>query len=185
MASCQCSKPVEPPCNQDQKNHSSGQKVEKQAKGGVVKTGTHSSSQTLSPGSTNARTNKRGERKRSLLQRIKDGISGHSDGGGGGSSSSSESESDDEKCGQRKAKLPSSTKQTETEPQDQKNHSSGQRLEEQAEGGVVKTGTHSSSQTHSPGGTNGMTPAPACNARTHKRGERKLQKDRSTMASQS
>ncbi|KAG6782872.1 hypothetical protein POTOM_012297 [Populus tomentosa] len=113
MASCQCSKPVEPPCNQDQKNHSSGQKVEKQAKGGVVKTGTHSSSQTLSPGSTNvmtpapacnARTNKRGERKRSLLQRIKDGISGHSD-GGGGSSSSSDSESDDEKCGQRKAKL--------------------------------------------------------------------------------
>ncbi|KAJ7004226.1 hypothetical protein NC653_009183 [Populus alba x Populus x berolinensis] len=112
MASCQCSKPVEPPCNQDQKNHSSGQKVEKQAKGGVVKTGTHSSSQTLSPGSTNvmtpapacnARTNKRGERKRSLLQRIKDGISGHSDGGGGGGGSSSDSESDDEKCGQRKA----------------------------------------------------------------------------------
>lgn len=109
MASCQCSKPVEHPCNQDQKSHSSGQKVEKQAEGRVVKTGTRSSSQTHSPGSTNGMTpapacnaNKRGERKKGLFQRIKDGISGHSD-GGGSSSSSSESESDDEKCGKRKA----------------------------------------------------------------------------------
>ncbi|XP_011022517.1 PREDICTED: uncharacterized protein LOC105124273 [Populus euphratica] len=111
MASCQCSKPVEHPCNQDQNNHSSSQKVGKQAEAGIVKTGTHSSSQTHSPGRTNgmtpapacnARTNKRGERKKGLLQRIKDGISGHSNEGGSSSSSSSESESDDEKCGKRK-----------------------------------------------------------------------------------
>ncbi|KAJ9173708.1 hypothetical protein P3X46_016818 [Hevea brasiliensis] len=42
---------------------------------------------------------RRGERKkRGLLQKIKDGISGHSDSG----SSSSESDSDDDKCGKNK-----------------------------------------------------------------------------------
>ncbi|CAK7335697.1 unnamed protein product [Dovyalis caffra] len=145
MASIQCCKPVEKPCNQGQQNHSLSQKVsdlasralkredapsgqttaksqtqchgQKQAEGGGFKTtGTHCSTQTQSHGpngkcfggTTNgmtpgcdAKTNRRSERKKkSLLQRIKDGISGHSD----GSSSESESDSDDKKCGKRKAK---------------------------------------------------------------------------------
>uniref|UniRef100_A0A6N2JXB2 Uncharacterized protein n=1 Tax=Salix viminalis TaxID=40686 RepID=A0A6N2JXB2_SALVM len=128
MASCQCYEPVAHPCNQDQQNHSLGQKSEvanrglkkegtqngkaavkcqtqcqsgKQAEGGVVKTGTLCSGttgvSTPAPASTAKTSRRSGERKKGLLQRIKDGISGHSD-GGGSSSSSSESDSDDEKC---------------------------------------------------------------------------------------
>ncbi|KAJ6347319.1 hypothetical protein OIU76_003909 [Salix suchowensis] len=78
----------------------------KQAEGGVVKTGTLCSSttgmSTPAPAS-NAKTSRRsGERKKGLLQRIKDGISGHSDGGGSSSSSSESDSTDDEKCGKRK-----------------------------------------------------------------------------------
>ena len=132
MASCQCYETVARPCTQDQQNHSLGQKYEvpsrglkkegtqngkatakcqtqcqsgKQAEGGVVKTGTLCTStnglSTPAP-ACNAKTSRRGERKKGLLQRIKDGISGHSD--GGGSSSSSESDSDDEKSGKRKVR---------------------------------------------------------------------------------
>ncbi|KAF9685919.1 hypothetical protein SADUNF_Sadunf03G0104500 [Salix dunnii] len=133
MASCQCYETVARPCTQDQQNHSLGQKYElasrglkkegtqngkatakcqtqcksgKQAEGGVVKTGTLCTSNnglsTPAP-ACNAKTSRRGERKKGLLQRIKDGISGHSD-KGGGSSSSSESDSDDEKSGKRKVR---------------------------------------------------------------------------------
>lgn len=95
------------------------------------KTQTHSSGQTLSHGMTKTQTvcavqtngqeahgpglglattnsaksrrnSRSGEhRRRGLLQKIKDGISGHSDSG----SSSSESDSDDEKCGRKKASV--------------------------------------------------------------------------------
>ncbi|XP_012084598.1 uncharacterized protein LOC105643966 [Jatropha curcas] len=125
MASVQCYKPAEQTCNnqchQNQQNHTLGHKMSEmvssvfkkdqtphcQTQSTITKTHTHTHGQTaqsLATGNVNnchgkTRRNNGEHKRRGLLQKIKDGISGQSD---SDSCSSSDSESDDEKCGRKK-----------------------------------------------------------------------------------
>ncbi|KAJ1408221.1 hypothetical protein SESBI_23759 [Sesbania bispinosa] len=129
MASVQCYKTCEESCQQKNQHNSFGQKVSDLFKGHnrhskegtqthaqcysqtevlsqsghvVAKSTQTQCTQTQTTAGTTTKCQGRGRRehKRNLLQKIKDGLSGHSS---DSSSSESESESDDENCSKRKA----------------------------------------------------------------------------------
>ena len=119
MASVQCNKTCEESCQQKNQHSSLGQKVSDLFKGHHHQAETHTHTQCSSQtkvqsqqghattqcyqsqthatnGACHGRT-RRQHKNKNLVQKIKDGLSGHS------SDSSSESDSDDEKCRNRKA----------------------------------------------------------------------------------